>query len=137
MAISFSRHITCALIFPSVLVGGVGRAMTPVGWVGLDSMKDMLGPPMYAERKQRISCVWIPFCCSGERCSDHKSKPRTQFFRHCHPPARGLFSWIVIDYRKCLRRNGRYCIVTSVSTRVFSGPYRARVQFFRCTDQAG
>ena len=44
----FSRHIACALIFPSVLVGGVGRAMTPVGWVGLDSTKDRLGPPMHA-----------------------------------------------------------------------------------------
>ena len=44
----FSRHITCALIFPNVLVGGVGRAMTPVGWVGLDSTKDRLGPPMHA-----------------------------------------------------------------------------------------
>lgn len=53
---------------------GLDGAMTPDGWMGLDSIKDMMDNPKHTESYRGAPFIWIPLCCAED--VEHKGKSR-------------------------------------------------------------
>ena len=58
---------------------GLDGAMTPDGWMDLDSIKDMMDAPKHAERQRETLFVWVSFCCAGDVPSIRANRAHDSF----------------------------------------------------------